>query len=190
MNKDMINECFVLAKKYLGLLAGEEKDDIRNQIFEITKTDMIKWIKSIMSNRSDFRDERDLLSIGWECFEFCLKHFKPDLPIPFPNHFYSYTKFYLNMHYLGKGKKVVLVDLSNDLSSGSIDLAYEHLDELRSFRKSLPEEYFSVFDDAVMSLVDCRKDRLRRLDEAPLTYYRYTESKKIFKIVVDYLLRR
>jgi len=190
MQKEQIEECTERIKQYFGCVEEKEKDDIRNKLFETMQPYMIKWIKSILSKRGDFRDEKDLLSISWECFEFCLKHFKPELPIPLPNHFFAYTRFYLNMHYLGKRKQIVYVDLSDKITSGAIDLAYEHIDELREFRKSLPEEYYSIFDDAVWSLVDCRKDRLRRLEEAPVTYYRYTESKKIFKIVIDYLLRR
>ncbi len=112
------------------------------------------------------------------------------MKIPLPNHFYAYSKFYISMNYSGNSGKIVLVDLTDNLTSGNVDLAYEHLDELREFRKTLPEEYYTVWDDALMSLVDYRADRLRRLDEAPLTYYRYSESKKIFKIVIDYLLRR
>ena len=189
MQKDMILTCTELCRQFLTL-TGEEQEIKRNDIWKIVSPYMIKWVKVILAKRSNYLTQDEILSIGWDCFEFCLKHFKPEIDIPLPNHFYAYSKFYIAMYYSGNNKKIVCVDLSNDLTNGNVDLAYEHIDELREFRKSLPNEYYSVFDDALWSLVDYRKDRLRRLDEAPLTYYRYTESKKIFKIVIDYLLRR
>lgn len=189
MQKDQIIECTDLCRQYFDL-SDIKQQEKRNEIWNIISPYMTKWVKTILSKRNNYLEEEEITSIGWDCFQFCLKHFKPDSIIPLPNHFYAYSKFYIAMNYLSKNNKIILVDLTNEMTNGQVDLAYEHLDELREFQKSLPDEYQVVFDDALMSMVDCRKDRLRRLDESPITYYRYSESKKIFKIIIDYLLRR
>ncbi len=187
MQKDEVLKCTELCRQYFSL-SGEEQDSKRNEIWKLIDPWMIKWVKTILSKKNNFLKEGEIISIGWDCFVFCLKHFKPDMKIPLPNHFFAYSKFYISMYH--SNSKIVQVDLNNDLTNGNVNLAYEHIDELREFKKSLPNEYYSTFDDALWSLVDYRKDRLRRLDEAPITYYRYSESKKIFKLVIDYLLRR
>ena len=151
---------------------------------------MNKWIQSILSQKKVFLSKEELLSMNYECFEFCLNRFKPDAKIPLPNHFYAYTKFFIGTNYVPNNGGIVCIDLADKEIGESVDLVYEYIDELKEFRKSLPEEYYSVYDDAIMSLVGSRQNRLRRLNESPLTYQKYCESKKIFKIVIDYLLRR
>jgi|SRR3990167_7190306 len=190
MQKEQITECTNLAKQYLSSV-GERKNNIRNTLYFKMQMPMSKWIQSVLAQKKVFLGKEELLSMNYECFEFCLDRFKPDGEIPLPNHFYAYTKFFLNTNYIATNNGgIIRMDLADREIGESIDLAYEYIDELKEFRKSLPKEYYSVYDDAIMSLVDSRQNRLRRLDETPLTYQKYCESKKIFKIVIDYLLRR
>ncbi len=192
MQKETITTCTKLAKDYFSLSDRlQEQQETRNKLFFIVKPYMDKWLESILAQRKVFLPKEELLSLNFECFEFCLKSFKPDREIPLPNHFYAYANFFLKTNRtLENANKYICVELDNEKEGECLNLAYEHLDELREFRKSLPGEYISVFDDSLMSLVESRPARLRRLDESPLTYQKYCESKKIFKIVMDYLLRR
>ncbi len=188
MQKEAISECTDLAKQYLAS-SGDKKNNVRNALYFKMQLPMNKWIQSVLSQKKVFLSKEELLSVNYECFEFCLNRFKPNAEIPLPNHFYAYTKFFLAMN-CGQHNEIVCVNLADKEIGESLDLAYEHIDELREFRKTLPNEYWSVYDDAIMSLVDSRQNRLRRLDESPLTYQKYCESKRIFKLVIDYLLRR
>lgn len=65
---------------------------------------------------------------------------------------------------------------------------YEHIEELKTFKSMLPEEYKSVFDDAIMSMAPNSKDNLQRLNATTLSYSKYHEVKKIFKILIEFLL--
>ncbi len=192
MQKDTIALCTKLVKDYFALSdRTQEQQEVRNKLYLIIRPYMDKWIESILAQRKVFLPKEELLSLNYECFEFCLKSFKPNLPIPLPNHFYAYANFFLKTNRsIENDNKYICIELDNEKEGEVLHLAYEYIDELREFKKSLPDEYQSVFDDALMSLVDSRPARMRRLDESPLTYQKYCESKRIFKIVIDYLLRR
>lgn len=195
MQKEEIAKCTELAKKYFSF-KDKEQEAIRNELYFCLKQYMLKWMKTILSTKGLYWEANELLSESWLCFEFCLRHFKPEGCIPLPNHFYAYSKFYIASIKNSQNKKHLLHDEYKEhvdymsMEGEDLNSVYEQLDELRCFKKSLPKEYYSIFDDAVMSMVGCLNDRVRRLGETPVKYYRYCESKKIFRITIDYLLRR
>src|SRR3990172_1770098 len=100
MQKDQVFECTNLCRQYFGL-SGTEQEEKRNDVWKIVSPYMTKWVKTILSKRNNYLEEGEITSISWDCFQFCLKHFKPDMAIPLPNHFYAYSKFYISMHYSG-----------------------------------------------------------------------------------------
>lgn len=171
-------------------LASEQKIIARNNLFEELMPFIIKWLSSILAKNKTFLSQEELKSLSWDCFYFCLKHYKPNKPIPIPNHFFSYSKFYLQMHVFNKQPKehenVIIDEEKFSVPPDKIFI----LDEIKAFRESLEEKYVSVFDDAMNSMMPNTKDRVRRLEESNLTYNQYCESKKIFKIIISFLIRR
>ena len=185
MIKKEIDICEKLIASFCKATNKEQKEKIRNKLFFELEEQIIKWMTSIMKNKMYFTDT-EMKSNCWECFTFCLNHYKPDRKIPLPNHFYAYTKFYLLSKTIKKNNENL-----EDYNENAYDLSiFESLDDLKMFKKFLPQEYLSIFDDALMSMSRWRKDRVRRLEETPVKYYQYCEAKKIFRIVIDFLLRR
>lgn len=86
-----------------------------------------------------------------------------------------------------RDKKIFIPKQYHDDTSIEV---YEHVEELRSFKEMLPEEYKTVFDDAIMSMAPNSKDNLQRLEATTLSYSKYHEVKKVFKVVVEFLLLR
>jgi hypothetical protein len=209
MDKAKSAEYKKLIQRYQTLPDGKRKDRLRNRIYIELRPFMMKWISAILSKKGVFLAKEEILSRSWDCFEYCLKLFKPHKNFYVPNHFYAYTRFYLKAkpiidkidtelvpEYVKSNFRASLYreghkeNSSNDSAVIDYDKLYENLEELRSFRAVLDEEYVLVFDDAVMSLAPSNKDRQHRMKESSLTHVRYKESKKLFKIVIDYLLRR
>ena len=194
MKKEQIQLCHKMICRYKSCRNEEKRNILRNEIFLIINPFMAKWIPAILSKKGMFLSHEEILSRSWDCFEFCLKHFKVKGPIQVPNHFYAYTKFYLIMKIIRVSNKEKRRRKNNieleKLKTESMDIIYENLDELRYFRSMLEPGYNVVFDDALMSMHPKVIDKQRRMKESSLPQTRYKESKKIFKIVIDYLLRR
>jgi len=168
-----------------------EKEVVRNELYEIIKPFMMKWLFSLYSQKGIFASNEEVLSKSWDCFEFCLKHFKRNKSVSVPNHFYNYTKYYMMSYFKGKKEyestEQDLEGLKTDSDCGKI---YDDIDELKTFRKCLPKEYALVFDDALMSLYPVTTERISRRDKTTLSVRRYAESKKVFKWVIDFLIRK
>lgn len=224
MTKQQIKECYDLIKEYKEEPNQAKQQMVRNQIFFLLTPHLEKWVKSILSSRGIFVDQPELLSQSWDCFEFCLKHYKPEGTIPVPNHFYAYTKFYLSMYakkesrkqkrqtfdvlqangknrgVFGDGGRIIYHTADKGKGSTNIDdvlkiedsflSVYEHIDELKSFRILLPKEYITVFDDAIMSMCAGHTQNLQRLNLTTLSYSKYQEVKKVFKIIINFLLTK
>lgn len=194
MTPAIIHKCHTLILQHNKEKEPSTKEKIRNNIFMEMQPFFSKWIGAILASKNIFWTHKEIVSLGWDCFEFCLKHYKDNSTIPIPNHFYSYTKFYLNMHFTKENKRITQEKNSGPtflhVPGEDFNNAFMYIEELRAFHEALEPEYKIVFEDAVMSMLANVKDRVRRIDESSLSYTRYSESKKIFKIVVDFLLRR
>lgn len=190
MKKEDINSLSKMINCYNSYPNCKEKDNLRNEIYLKILPYMKKWISSILSKKSIFLEKEEILSKSWDCFEFCLKHFKPEKNILMPNHFYAYTKFYLKIYNKINNKNLSPQELDTKNSYIGEENVYDQLEELKAFKNLLPEEYSLVFDDALMSLIPNNKDKQYRIKQSNLPVIRYKESKKIFKIIIDYLLRR
>lgn len=190
MDEKQINFLHTAIIRYNSYSHSKEKDNLRNEIYLIMLPFIKKWISSILAKKGIFLEQDEMLSKSWDCFEFCLKHFKPEKKIAIPNHFYSYTNFYLKFHESINKQNISNQEFDTKNSCLSDENLYSQLDELKSFRSILNIEYSLVFDDALMSLIPNNKDKQYRIKQSNLSSIRYQESKKIFKIVIDYLLRR
>jgi hypothetical protein len=190
MEKKDIDSLFKMIILYNSYQNCIEKDNLRNEIYLKILPYMKKWISSVLAKKSIFLEKEEILSKSWDCFQFCLRHFKPEKKILIPNHFYSYTNFYLKIHNKIEEKNISEQEMGIKNSSLGEENLYNQLDELKTFKNTLPEEYSLVFEDALMSLMPNNKDKQYRIKQSKLPIIRYRESKKIFKIIIDYLLRR
>ena len=192
MEKQEIKECEKLIQKWKDAKPGKEKDRIRSNLFKIFRPTIKIWIISILKKRKVYIPPIELDQKCWDCFAYCLKHYKPGR-IPPLNHFYSYTRFLVSLGSKpaqGNEETSQEQDEIVDKETDDLALVYEDIEELKFFRRLLPEEYVSVFDDAIMSMAPSKKDRVQRLKEIKIPYAKYHEVKKVFKIVVEFILVR
>lgn len=190
MEKDQIDLLHSLIINYNSSKNKEEKVEIRNEIYLKMLPYIKKWISSILAKRGIFLEKEEIISKSWDCFEFCIKHFRPEKNISVPSHFYSYTNFYLKTYEKINNKNISDQEFEIRNSCSGEDNLYGQLDELKSFKEMLSEEYAFVFDDALMSLIPENKNKQYRPKQSNLPIVRYKEAKKIFKIVIDFLIRR
>lgn len=175
--------------RYHNLPDGIEKNELRNEIYSSMSISLKKWVQSILSKKKIFLEPNEILSCSWDCFEFSLKYFKGDRKILVPNHFYSYSEFYLTSWLIKKAKiqkqsEKNLNDPTNYIYSPQNDLLtlYENIDELKEFRSGLPNKYKNIFDDQILSMIE--NPSLSKKN------YKKPESQKIMRLVIDYLLKR
>jgi hypothetical protein len=193
LKKDQIGKCHRLACKYHAYVTEcRGKMRVRDKLFEEVRPFMKRWIISVAAKKGAYIEDDEATSLSWDCFLFCLSHFKPLKSIQIPSHFYSYTKFYLlTKSYIGKEEAGnISIDNISSTHGDNAFAAYHHIEELKAFRTMLDENHLTTFDDALMSMVTSNKDRVRRLGESSLNYVRYHEAKGIFKIVIDFLIKR
>jgi len=196
MKPDQIKKCNELIWQHNKEEEIEKKRIIRDQAFQLLKDPMMRWIPAILSKKSIYIQPDEILSLSWDCFEFCLARYKLDQSVPLPNHFHAYTRFYLMSTFVRKNKEInvnsgneenPIETISETFSEGDLEAIF-HLDELKQFHACLPSDYKIIFEDAILSMSGQMKDRVRRKEGMP--FGQYTEAKKVFKYVIDYLLRR
>ena len=193
MKPEQIENCKGLINRYNAVKTNIEiKETLRNQIYQILKTPIIKWISSIMAERKVYEESDEILSMSWDCFEFCLKWYDESKDIPLPNHFFAYTKFFL-LHRWSKSKKadIQIDDIDGAIHLGDIRNDFDivmYMDELKSYYEALPKEYRMIFQDTVKGITGQQSNPKRRPKNMSLTQYH--EFKRIFKITIDFLLRR
>lgn len=179
--------------RYKACTEDADKNNLKNEIYKELLPYMKKWIATILSKKGVFYTQPEILSKSWDCFEFCLKKYNPDnKKIPIANHFYKYTEYHLKQYSNDKEVKISPVQFDNigaSINSNNLDI-YVILDELKVFREMLDDAHALVFDDALMSLIPSNKNKQYRVKDSSLAPIRYQESKKIFKIIITFLLKR
>lgn len=172
--------------RYCNLSDGPSKNGLRNEIYSSMLPFMQKWIRAILSKKKIFLAEDEILSQSWDCFEFGLKHFKMGRKISVPNHFYAYSRFYLMSWVAEQIKKQreyegVVNDWEHHTEADDLLVIYENIDELKGFRDCIPYHYRNMFDNEILLMIG--KPPKKNL-------YKNQESKKIFRLIIDYLLKR
>lgn len=181
-------------KRYVLIKDIKEKEAARNIIFTKMSIDIDRWLISILVQKKIYPSKHERLSLCWDCFVFCLHHYHPEKNIPLPNHFYGYTKFFLLSWLSEKGKSTSKnANMTAEIEDGNhdrLDLLYDQIDELRKFKETIPNDYKEIFDDALMSMAGRPKDKVAYRKSSNYGYYKYCEAKKVFKLVIDFLLRK
>lgn len=189
MNKNQIDELQEMILKHNTCGRKIEREKLRNKIFIEMLPFLKKWMSGILSKKKVFLSQEEMLSKSWDCFLYSLKHYKVHRGINLPNHFYTYTNFYL---------RIIQIDYKEEIDQYHRALTidwhpenfYIHLEELNAFRKTLDDEYKMIFDDALMSMMPSNKDKKYRIKESKISNLRYQESKKVFKTIIDFLIRK
>lgn len=191
MNQEQINKLEVLIKQYHDT-HKLKKDIVRNEIYTIMSPAIRRWVNAVLANQKIYLSNEEILAKTWDCFLYGLQYYKPEKKIPVPNHFYTYTKFYLRIlqnEEIVKINKRLLLNHDEPFIDFNPDSFYNSLDELKVFRDGLNCEYQLIFDDALMSMFPANKDKKSRIKDSSLSNIRYQESKKIFKVIIDFLLK-
>jgi hypothetical protein len=166
----------------------KEKQIIRNSLFEKIRPFMDRWIKSNLKTSQLYIEEDERLSLNWDCFLYCLESYCPERNISLPRHFYQYTRFFL-LSWLEKSRKTRdFQDLFHREEGDNPETLYSILDELKKFRETIPEDYYQIFDDALLSIAGRPQDRVPYVKSTGYTYYKYCEAKKAFKLIIQFLL--
>lgn len=153
-----------------------------------------RWVKTLAARKNITLDSGEDISLSWDCFEFCMRHYSLGKQIPAMNHFYAYTKFFFASWSSSEYRRTNNMQCENGEIRGyscNPETYYGQIDDLKQFRSGLPENDKEIFDEAIMSMSGAPWDKVRKYDKTkPYTYYRYCEAKRVFKIVIDFLLRR
>jgi hypothetical protein len=167
------------------------KNEFRKQIFLELKPYITEWISIFLYKRGVFLSKEEVLSKSWDCFEYALKHFKAKKGITVPRHFYKYTNYFLAKENKKHNMTKSIEEVKNEIQVNShCSEAFDNIDELNRFKNSLPKEYIIPFEDALLSLSLALKDRVNRRSVSKIPKKRYEESKKAFKFVIEFLVKR
>ena len=96
MNTEQIKKVESLIKEYHDA-KKIKKDVFRNEIFQVMHPVIKRWINAIFSLQKKYLPKEELTAKTWDCFLYGLQYYVPKREIPIPNHFYTYTKFYLRI---------------------------------------------------------------------------------------------
>jgi len=166
-------------------------ENVRNALYLKIKDDIIKWIKSICGQWSKSIPSDEILSISWDIFLFCLKHYKENYKFSF--HCYRYTKYYLLNKFAKEGTvRIPLDELKETIAIGEDDsqnATFEQLLTIIQIRNDIPEEYRIIFDDAIQSF-DKEAMPLRTKSETGLPDPVYHAVKKVLTSVIRFLVKQ
>jgi len=191
MNNELSCECLDKIQKYKRYKRERRRKQIRNEIYALMSNDMLNWIKSILKRWHKYETKEEILSLSWDCFEFCLKHFKVEGNNKVENHFYKYTSYYLLNRYAKKDRVFLPIDELKGIlgvMETPENLAFEKLLTLTQFRNVVPEKYLSVWDDAMQSTELDLSNRLVTLPRG-INKNVYVVLKKVFVQQIKFLLK-
>ena len=179
--------------KYKGYKSNHHKIKVRNEIYSLMMNDMLAWIKSILKRWGKYESKEEIIALSWDCFEFCLKHFKVNgINNKVEKHFYNYTSYYLLNRYAKKDRVFLPIDELKGIL-GIIEspenLAFEKLLTLTQFRNVIPEKYLVVWDDAVQSQSQATQFQHRTRGNIGMEDGAYRAVKEVLKNIVGELLK-
>ena len=183
MTPEIQSECLGLIQKYQRLIYKKVKERTRNKIYELMHTYLCKWIMSIYRDWGMFKQKGEVVSLSWEVFEYCLERYTDDYPIPL--HFYTYSRYYLLTKLKGQDGPVLkgymdgLPEWLKTCETTRGWCAVDKVLDLESFRGIIPEEYYSIFDDALHSLHPAKQMRRTGVKPSGIHKGEYYRVKKV-----------
>lgn len=189
MDRRKINYVTRLLTELNGLEDGEEKVKLRNKIYMHLHPFMKRWVRSNLSKYAQVDSAQEIVSLCWECFEFCVSYYKPGSEIPVPEHFHKYSGFYLKKRYSVKQTpEVAPYDMIIEKPFEEADISIRaFLNMLQELCESLPRDYQIIFEDALHSMNPGNKTKKRRVHMVDMQPRFYDESKKVMKMFIIFL---
>ena len=191
MDKETIETVLPLIRRYKTIKREKTKNKIRNDLYLLLQPFILKCLKSRLSKKNMWLDEGEILSTSWDAFEYCLERYEEKYFLP--SHFRIYTGFYILNHLVYRNLPNISIDTEDgkraaeDSIDGTKLIIGEYL-VLKQFYtvigRELGEEYTSIFEDALMSMSPSCFHRRSREKELKINHYRYTEAKKIFRLII------
>ena len=155
MDDNTKKECELLLYKYFTYKKESYKVKVRNKLFTLSLPDFKKWITKILYTWNKFESKEQVLSLSWECFEYCLLMHDTSYD-SFLGRFFKSTRYYLLMKFAKDNSvRVPLEELKEILKidNSPESLLFDNLLTLYQFRDCLPNDNSRVvWDDACMSL--------------------------------------
>jgi len=183
MDDNNKKECELLLHKYFTYKKEAYKVKVRNKLFALLLLDFKKWITRILYAWNKFESKEQVLSLSWECFEYCLLMHDTSYD-SFLGRFFKSTRYYLLMKFAKSNSvRVPLEELKEILKidNSPESLIFDNLLTLYQFRDSLTKENEKViWDDAFISLSESHKQRSEQRKNAGMSTGEYARLKKIF----------
>ena len=176
-------ECELLLYKYFTYKKEAYKVKVRNKLFILLLPDFKKWITRILYAWNKFENKEQVISLSWECFEYCLLMHDTSYD-SFLGRFFKSTRYYLLMKFAKSNSvRIPLEELKEILKidNSPESLIFDNLLTLYQFRDSLTKENEKVvWDDAFISLSKSHKQRSAQRKNAGMSTGEYARLKKIF----------
>jgi hypothetical protein len=170
MNQQQINEVYQLIVTWKEVY-GLKKQAVRNQIYEIMKSLILNWITIIIISKKTTMTDQEILSLSWDCFEFCLRSYKIDGSIPVPHHFHKYTLFFMKKFYgrlHRQETRFVDIDFNDEMMERyqpideGFEKFYEKLDLIDKFKTAVVDcvglEGGIAFDNVLKGMISSKKE--------------------------------
>jgi len=155
MDDNTKKECELLLYKYFTYKKESYKVKVRNKLFTLSLPDFKKWITKILYTWNKFESKEQVISLSWECFEYCLSMYDTSYN-NFLGRFYKSTRYYLLMKFAKDNSvRVPLEELKEILKidNSPESLLFDNLLTLYQFRDCLSDDNSRVvWDDAMQSL--------------------------------------
>jgi len=192
------NACIELIREYDKETDFHVKCRIRNKLYHILRPYLICWIKERHKKRGEWEDEGSILSLSWDTFLYCLSYYKRDGN--FITHFKKYTTFYIismfNINSSLNRKVVVMEEVDRQVEINEVlyfcgNILNEYV-AVKKFKQLVEEklggDYIKIFEDALLSMSPYNPYRINREKELKINHYRYIEAKKVFRLIISFLL--
>ena len=190
MNRELQDQCKEIIIKCRSYKKKAYEVKKRNELFLIMKPFILKWIKSILKSWSRYEKEDKILSLSWDCFEYCFYKYS-NYNVHIPKFFYDFTKYFLLMHYGAKDKvSLPINELKKTLQlvSSEDNICLDRLLTLMQFRNVIPEEQLVAWDNAVQSLSIQDKQKYISYGKLGMSTDSYAKLKKGYKNIIKLIL--
>lgn len=184
MNKQTEDKCKKLIHKYFLYKADYKKREVRNNLYLLMKGDIIMWIKNILKKWGKYIDDTEVISLSWDCFEFCLARYDLNREGSLCKFFFDASRYCLLMEYAKKDKVRLKPEELQEIlriENTPLNNIFDNLLTLTQFRDNLTRnEEKIVWDDACISLSSSHMDRKERPKKSGMSTAEYGRLKRIF----------
>jgi len=195
MNDETQKHCKRLIRKYQKYRTENKwKAQCRNELYEVLRPWMLRWIQAILKKWGRYEENGELLALTWDAFYDCLeRHNGSDVHVP--KYFYEFTRYYLLVHYAQKEDVTVPLEefqqLLPHMPSGLASPLTKLIDVYSLLDEAVLGEHKFIFYDAMQSIYPGDKLRVWSWKkDCGVTQTTYAELKKAFKEIIKWVLKK